>query len=136
MSGVLLVTDQRLLLPDDLTRGDGPGGKHPQAPALAKEMVERNLAACVHLLPAGESYYQWEGQLCHEPEVTLLLKIPQANAMEAQRVILAQHPYELPELIAIPIDEAGSLAEYLAWVRQIGDARQAPSDKDDLDLKI
>lgn len=84
------------------------------ASALAAALVERRLAACVSQIPAVRSTYRWEGKLCHDQEVMLLIKTTADNfaALEAQVVKL--HPYEVPELIAMPIKRGHQ--PYLDWL--------------------
>ncbi len=86
------------------------------ADRIASTLVEERLAACVNLLPVT-SIYRWKGETCRDPEVTALIKV-RAGAVEALKARLKElHPYELPEILALPIDEAGSLAAYVDWVR-------------------
>ena len=88
------------------------------AGVIAEALVGEQLAACVHLLPAGISIYRWEGELCRDREVTLILKIADTQAEDARERILELHPYEVPELIALSVDEARSFEGYLQWVRE------------------
>ncbi|MCC7417867.1 MAG: divalent-cation tolerance protein CutA [Acidobacteria bacterium] len=83
--------------------------------ALARQLVAERLAACASLYPPMISFYRWKGQIAREPERQLVVKTTQAS-LPALKTRLAQlHPYELPELLALPA-EAG--AEYLAWVNE------------------
>jgi periplasmic divalent cation tolerance protein len=85
------------------------------AERLARAMVERGLAACAQISPI-DSFYIWNGELCHEPELRVLFKTVTARWDELRQAIRAAHPYELPAIHAIalePIDEA-----YAAWVEQ------------------
>jgi periplasmic divalent cation tolerance protein len=85
-----------------------------QAAALARSLVEEGLAACGNVLPGVRSIYRWEGAVCDEPEALLVLKTERA-AFEALRArVVALHPYQCPEVIALPI-EAGH-SPYLAWI--------------------
>ncbi len=86
------------------------------ADRIASTLVEERLAACVNLMPIT-SIYRWEGETCREPEVTALIKV-RADRVDVLRERLRElHPYELPEILALPIDAAGSLAAYVDWVR-------------------
>jgi periplasmic divalent cation tolerance protein len=86
------------------------------ADRIASTLVEERLAACVNLLPVT-SIYRWKGETCRDSEVTALIKVGE-DAVEALKARLKElHPYELPEILAVPIDEAGSLAAYVDWVR-------------------
>ncbi len=90
-------------------------GTREQADTLAHDLVERGLAACVQL-QAIESVYRWQGQVQQEPEWRLLIKSTQARWAELQAAILAQHPYELPALVAWPLPEGS--APFQDWVRE------------------
>jgi len=84
------------------------------AERLAEELVGRRLAACVNVLPGVRSIYRWKGAIEREEERLLLVKT-RADRFEALReAILSLHPYEVPEVVAVPID-AGSAA-YLRWL--------------------
>lgn len=85
------------------------------AARLAETLVEERLAACINRLPGVVSTYRWEGKVASESEELLLIKTT-AGRFEALRSrLLLLHPYELPELIAVPV-EHGHPA-YLDWVR-------------------
>ena len=81
---------------------------------LAEALVEKRHAACVHLLPAGLSVYRWGGRIEHADEVTLLIKTTQASYAELETAIRTTHPYDLPEIIAVPV--TAGLPAYLDWV--------------------
>ncbi len=83
---------------------------------LARGIVEAKLAACVNVVPGLRSFYVWKGAPCDEPEVQLLIKTRRARFDELSSWIDANHPYEVPEIVALPI-EAGS-ASYLAWLEE------------------
>lgn len=84
------------------------------AERLAEILVSERVAACVSLLPAVQSVYRWQGAVHKEPEALLMIKTATARYDELQRVILREHPYELPEIIATEIRHAH--APYLDWV--------------------
>ena len=89
------------------------------AQRIADALVEARLAACVSVLPGMRSTYRWEGAIEHADEVLLLAKtVPEAlPALQAR--IVALHPYELPEVLAV---EAAGLPAYLAWIAREVDA--------------
>ena len=85
------------------------------AERLAQALVEEGLAACVNILPIAKSIYLWKGRVESAPEQLLIIK-SMARALRAiQKRILELHPYELPEVIAVPI--ADGSPDYLAWIR-------------------
>lgn len=81
---------------------------------IANKLVSDRIAACVNILPGLRSIYLWEGQLCNESEYLLLIKTTAANYSAVETSILATHPYELPEIIAVPIN--ADLPAYLNWM--------------------
>ena len=86
------------------------------AGVIAEALVGERLAACVNRLPGIRSTYRWQGAVTTDDEELLLIKTS-AGRFDALRARLLQlHPYELPELIAVPV-ELGHTA-YLDWVRE------------------
>jgi periplasmic divalent cation tolerance protein len=86
------------------------------AQVLARSLVERHLAACVNILPGVQSVYQWQGAVEEANEVTLFIKTVQARYDDLESAIIAAHPYQVPEIIALPI--AAGLPAYLEWIVQ------------------
>ncbi len=84
------------------------------ARTLAVRLVEEGLAACVNILAPCRSVYRWQGAVEEAQEVPLLIKTTAARYAELETAIRAGHPYELPEIIAVPI--ARGLPDYLNWV--------------------
>jgi periplasmic divalent cation tolerance protein len=84
------------------------------AERIARALVERRLAACVNVLPGVVSLYRWKGEVCRGEELLLVIKTRGERLPELHEALLALHPYELPELVALPI-EAGH-PPYLAWL--------------------
>lgn len=84
------------------------------ATRIATVLVERRLAACVNQVSGVRSHYHWEGRIEHDDEVLVLVKTTTAAYEEMEALIRAHHPYELPEVIAVPL-AAGSKA-YLEWI--------------------
>jgi periplasmic divalent cation tolerance protein len=81
---------------------------------VARALVEEKLAACANVLPAIRSIYRWEGKLQDENEVLVLLKTRAENVERLKARILELHPYEVPEVLAVPV-ESGYQA-YLDWL--------------------
>lgn len=84
------------------------------AERLAENLVERRLAACVNILAPCSSIYRWQGATEHSNEIPLLIKTTRERYPAVEEVILALHPYELPEIVAVPATLG--LAAYLDWV--------------------
>lgn len=81
---------------------------------IAHALLERRLAACVNVLAECTSVYRWRGELETAREVPLMIKTRAAIYNEVEAAIKSLHPYELPEIVAVPV-ERGS-PEYLEWV--------------------
>lgn len=81
---------------------------------LARGLVEGGLAACVNVVGGLRSIYRWKGQVEVGDEVLLLIKCVSARFGEIETFIKTHHPYELPEVVAVPL-VAGSEA-YLSWL--------------------
>ena len=82
--------------------------------ALARGLVSRRLAACVNVLDGCTSVYRWEGAIEEAGEVPVLVKTRAARYPELEAAIRELHPYELPEIVAVPI--VRGLPDYLEWV--------------------
>ena len=81
---------------------------------LAQGILENRLAACANLVSGVESHYRWEGKLCAEAEVLMILKTTGDRLAALEDFVLAEHLYDTPEFVAVKI-EAGS-RRYLDWV--------------------
>lgn len=82
---------------------------------IAEALVGEGLAACVNVLPGVTSIYRWQGAVERAGEVLLLIKTTEGGFAALEERLVALHPYELPELIAVPIGLG--LPPYLDWVR-------------------
>lgn len=89
-------------------------GNDADARMLADALVGERLAACVNAVTGVSSTYRWKGKIEHDAEVLLLIKTTEDRYEAVERAIKARAGYELPEIVAVPI-QAGS-AEYLAWI--------------------
>lgn len=89
-----------------------------EAPALARALVEEGVAACVNLFPGVRSFYVWEGEVCDDAEVTLLIKTSRASVGRLSDRIRALHSYDTPEIVVLDVDTQASDPRYVAWVRQ------------------
>ena len=84
------------------------------AEKLADMLIAERLAACVNILAPCRSVYRWKGAVQHDEEHPMLIKTTQARYAELEQALRAGHPYELPEIIAVPIERG--LPAYLDWV--------------------
>ena len=99
MSALLVITN----LPD-----------RPAAERLADALIAGRLAACVNILAPCRSVYRWKGEVQHDEEHPMLIKTTRARYADLEAAIRGQHPYELPEIVAVPIEHG--LPAYLDWV--------------------
>ena len=81
---------------------------------IAGALVTEQLAACVNIIPGIQSVYRWQGAVEHGEELLLLIKTSDAAWSLLQERILALHPYELPEIISVRIQDGHS--HYLNWI--------------------
>jgi periplasmic divalent cation tolerance protein len=86
------------------------------AERIADALVTQGVAACVNVLGECASVYRWQGKIEHASEVPLLIKTSRAAYPQLESALRKLHPYELPEIIALPI--SAGLPEYLNWVAQ------------------
>ncbi len=82
--------------------------------SLAQTLVDKRLAACANVMDGCSSIFRWQGEVQAEREIPVLIKTRADRFESLQQEILAHHPYELPEIIAVPV-EAG-FQPYLDWV--------------------
>ena len=89
-------------------------------PAFAKNIAERlvneKLAACVNVITGVQSIFRWQGKIDNANENILVIKTKDNLYNELEERIKELHPYELPEIIAVPIERG--LTEYLNWVSE------------------
>jgi periplasmic divalent cation tolerance protein len=83
---------------------------------IARTLLERKLAACINILPGVKSFYTWKGVCESDEEHLLLIKTLFSAYPAVEQAIPELHPYELPEIIAVPI--AAGLPGYLTWITQ------------------
>jgi periplasmic divalent cation tolerance protein len=98
---------------------------------LGRTLVDERLAACVQVLPGVESIYRWDGAVETAAETLLILKTTRTRLDALQARLVALHPYEVPELVALPA--VAGLPAYLHWVAEstrVDDARDASSALD------
>jgi periplasmic divalent cation tolerance protein len=85
-----------------------------KAAEIARVLVGEHLCACVNLVPQIRSIYRWQGAVADEPETLALIKTTRGGYDALARRLVELHPYEVPEVIALPI--TGGHAAYLEWV--------------------
>ena len=100
MAGAILILTQ---MPD-----------RASAQSLARSLVEARLAACVSIGAPVESLYHWRGQIETAEEVPVVVKTRVERYRDVETVIRSQHPYELPEILAVPVVDG--LARYIDWI--------------------
>lgn len=91
-------------------------GTLPEAEALATQLVEAHLVACVNILPATQSIYRWEGVVQRSTEVVLIAKTGSERVPELVGWVQDHHPYQCPCVVSVPID--GGNPDFLNWVDQ------------------
>jgi periplasmic divalent cation tolerance protein len=84
------------------------------AEKLAEALVGARLAACVNIVGPCRSVYRWQGAVHKDDEHLMLIKVSAARYADLEQAIRAAHPYELPEIVAVPIERG--LPAYLEWV--------------------
>jgi periplasmic divalent cation tolerance protein len=100
------MTDKRIVL--------STTGSEDEARKIARHLVERQLAACVNIVPQIESIYSWQGKVESSQEWLLLIKTTAERFPAVRDALLQLHSYELPECIAIGVEDGS--ANYLQWI--------------------
>ena len=88
--------------------------KLTMARKLARGILKNRLAACANLVPGVESHYWWEGKICRDVEMLMVVKTSRAKLKVLEEFVLAEHPYDTPEIVVLPIDSGNR--RYLKWV--------------------
>ena len=86
------------------------------AESIANRLVDEHTAACVNITQPVTSIYRWQGQRASDEEILLLIKSNRRRYAQVESTIRAIHPYELPEVIAVPVERG--LPDYLRWIDQ------------------
>lgn len=84
------------------------------AESMASSLVEKKLAACVNIQGRMTSVYSWKGKIANDKEHQLVIKTTAARYPAVENHIKQQHPYELPEILALPV--SAGLSGYIEWV--------------------
>lgn len=85
------------------------------AKRVAEALISGHLAACVNILAPCTSVYRWQGQVETAQEFPLLIKTLAIHYSKVETAIRQHHPYELPEIVAVPV--SAGLPEYFAWIQ-------------------
>ncbi|MCC5854276.1 MAG: divalent-cation tolerance protein CutA [Idiomarina sp.] len=85
--------------------------------AIATALLEARIAACIQLMPAGVSLYEWQGNIEESTEHLLFIKCQKQHYAAIEAQIVALHPYEVPEIIALPVEQG--LPAYLNWIDEV-----------------
>jgi periplasmic divalent cation tolerance protein len=91
-------------------------GAPPDAERIARALVEERLAACANVVPGVVSVYRWKGVVERENELMLVIKTTGERVEHLKARLLELHPYELPEVVVIPI--VGGHQAYLDWLAE------------------
>lgn len=89
-----------------------PDGAH----ALARALVQEQLAACVNIIGGVQSVYRWQGEVAEDPESLLLIKTTEARYPELEARVKVLHSYEIPEIIALDVDRG--YPPFLEWLTE------------------
>jgi len=100
------MTEKRIVL--------STAGSEDEARKIARHLVERRLAACVNIIPQIESMYRWQGDVESSREWLLVIKTSVERFAEVRAAIQELHSYDLPECIALAIEDGSE--EYLNWI--------------------
>jgi periplasmic divalent cation tolerance protein len=107
-------------------------GEEELALTIAREMVARRLAACVNVIPGIRSVYRWQGKICRDGELLLLIKTAEHEYDAVAAAIHELHSYELPEILAFPVGQGDE--GFLAWIRDSVDKSVPVGDDEDEDV--
>ncbi len=102
------MTDKRIVL--------STASSEEEARKIARHLVDHQLAACVNILPRIHSIYRWQGKVEEAQEWLLLIKTTAGRFSAVNDAIRKLHSYDLPECIAVPIEEGSP--EYLQWIAE------------------
>ncbi|MBD3866563.1 MAG: divalent-cation tolerance protein CutA [Acidobacteria bacterium] len=91
-------------------------GSAADAATIARQLLDRRLAACVNITGPVTSVFRWEGEVREEQECLLVIKTRTSRLKAMREAFLELHPYDCPEMVELPV--SGGLPPYLAWLRQ------------------
>ncbi len=85
-----------------------------KAAEIARTLVKNRIVACANIVHEIRSIYSWKGEVCDDREALLIMKTRENLFPDLKRAVRELHPYEVPEIIALTIDQG--LPEYLQWI--------------------
>ena len=88
-----------------------------KAKEIAKQLVEKKVAACVNVIHNVTSFYHWQGNLCEEAESTLLIKLRKTKFKELEKELKSLHPYSVPEIVELNVSNVNM--PYLKWIYEV-----------------
>ncbi len=103
-------------------------GTEDQAYLIARELVARRQAACVNVLPGVRSIYRWQGKICKDQELMLVIKTADTEYESVAETIRELHSYELPEILSFSVTKGEK--SFLSWIRGAVD-QTVPLDEDE-----
>ena len=100
-----------------------------EAEKIARGLVENKLIACANIVPAVQSVFFWDGKVCAENEVLLIMKSKKVLMKKIIAAVKSLHSYSVPEIIALPILDGN--ADYLKWVSDVTSIKGSRGKKDE-----
>jgi periplasmic divalent cation tolerance protein len=107
-------------------------GTEEQAYLIAREIVARRQAACVNILPGVRSIYRWQGKICKDGELLLIVKTMETEFEAVAATIRELHTYELPEILSFTV--ARGEPSFLEWIVASVDKEADFSDEEEDEL--
>ncbi|TVR12881.1 MAG: divalent-cation tolerance protein CutA [Planctomycetota bacterium] len=86
------------------------------AESLATQLLEARVAACVNIFPSMRSCYEWQGSICRNEEVGMLIKVPRCRAEACAEALRQHHPYDVPCILRLAVD--GAHPPFATWLHE------------------
>ncbi len=103
-------------------------GTEQQAVEISEELIARRLATCINIVPCLRSIYRWKGKVCEDTEYLLVVKTPRRLFDQVSEAIRELHSYELPEILALPVDAAERA--FHEWILKMVEPSEDDHDDD------